>query len=93
MTKSSIAIAETASSKTNNVLLPEVSENPGDATTRDCSIQYQTSVCPLGGKNFHRVTFWSFREDAGYVLSTYPISRLIYTCFIYTCLDLYSFST
>ncbi|KAL0743023.1 hypothetical protein Bca4012_084536 [Brassica carinata] len=42
-------IAETDSSKTNNALKPEVSENPGDATTRDCSMQYQTSVSPLGG--------------------------------------------
>ncbi|KAG2306448.1 hypothetical protein Bca52824_026196 [Brassica carinata] len=41
-------IAETDSSKTNNALKPEVSENPGDATTRDCSMQYQTSVSPLG---------------------------------------------
>ena len=88
VTENSTPIVETDSSKTNNALQPEVLENSGDATTRDCSVQYQTYVCPLGGKNLHKVTFWSFREDAGYVLSTYPISKLIYTC-----LDLYSFST
>ncbi|KAF8097331.1 hypothetical protein N665_0291s0039 [Sinapis alba] len=48
VTKSSTPIAEIASSNTNNALQPEVSEKPGDATTRDCSIQYQTSVSPLG---------------------------------------------
>ncbi|KAG7594789.1 hypothetical protein ISN45_Aa01g035230 [Arabidopsis thaliana x Arabidopsis arenosa] len=46
--ESSTPIAEAASSKTNNALQPEDSENPEDATTRDCSIQYQTFVSPLG---------------------------------------------
>ncbi|KAG2304880.1 hypothetical protein Bca52824_033531 [Brassica carinata] len=48
VTESSIPIAVTDSSKTNNALQPEVSENAGDATTRGCSIQYETSVSPLG---------------------------------------------
>ncbi|CAE5959878.1 unnamed protein product [Arabidopsis arenosa] len=46
--ESSTPIAEATSSKTNNALQPEDSENPEDATTRDCSIQYQTFVSPLG---------------------------------------------
>ncbi|EFH70542.1 hypothetical protein ARALYDRAFT_474212 [Arabidopsis lyrata subsp. lyrata] len=46
--ESSTPIAEAAPSKTNNALQPEDSENPEDATTRDCSIQYQTFVFPLG---------------------------------------------
>ncbi|CAH8313012.1 unnamed protein product [Eruca vesicaria subsp. sativa] len=48
VTESSTPIAETASSKTNNVFKPEVSENTGEATTGACLIQYQTSVSPLG---------------------------------------------
>ncbi|CAN6927247.1 unnamed protein product [Brassica oleracea] len=47
VTESSTPIAESASSKTNIALQPKVSENSEDATTRDCSIQYQTSVSPL----------------------------------------------
>ncbi|VVB00769.1 unnamed protein product [Arabis nemorensis] len=46
--ESSTPIIEAASSKTNNVLQQEVSENPEDSTTRDCSVQYQTSLAPLG---------------------------------------------
>ncbi|XP_020867442.1 uncharacterized protein LOC9330344 isoform X3 [Arabidopsis lyrata subsp. lyrata] len=49
--ESSTPIAEAAPSKTNNALQPEDSENPEDATTRDCSIQYQTFVFPLGDEN------------------------------------------
>ncbi|CAF2081463.1 BnaC06g04140D [Brassica napus] len=48
VTESSTPIAETASSKTNNALQPEVSDKPEDATTRDCSVQYETFVSPLG---------------------------------------------
>ncbi|WZZ63792.1 hypothetical protein YC2023_075162 [Brassica napus] len=40
--ESSTPIAETASSKTNSALQPE------DATTRACSIQYETSISLLG---------------------------------------------
>ncbi|CAH2036367.1 unnamed protein product [Thlaspi arvense] len=46
--ESSTPVAEAATSKTNNALQPEVSEDPVDATTRDCSIQYQTSAFTLG---------------------------------------------
>ena len=52
--ESSTPIAETASSKTNSALQPE------DATTRACSIQYETSISLLGGKNLHRVTVLLF---------------------------------
>ncbi|XP_009147798.1 uncharacterized protein LOC103871314 isoform X2 [Brassica rapa] len=48
VTESSTPTAETASSKTNNALQPEVSDKPDDATTRDCSVQYETFVSPLG---------------------------------------------
>ncbi|EFH42657.1 hypothetical protein ARALYDRAFT_919323 [Arabidopsis lyrata subsp. lyrata] len=48
MRESSTPIVEAASSKTNNALQPEDSENPEDATTRDCSIQCQTFASPLG---------------------------------------------
>lgn len=48
VTENSTPIVEIDSSKTNNALQPEVLENSGDATTRDCSVQYQTYVCPLG---------------------------------------------
>uniref|UniRef100_A0A0D3CNU7 Uncharacterized protein n=2 Tax=Brassica TaxID=3705 RepID=A0A0D3CNU7_BRAOL len=47
VTESSTPIAESASSKINIALQPKVSENSEDATSRDCSIQYQTSVSPL----------------------------------------------
>ena len=50
VTESSTPIAESASSKINIALQPKVSENSEDATSRDCSIQYQTSVSPLRGK-------------------------------------------
>uniref|UniRef100_A0A1J3I803 Nucleolus and neural progenitor protein-like N-terminal domain-containing protein n=1 Tax=Noccaea caerulescens TaxID=107243 RepID=A0A1J3I803_NOCCA len=43
--ESSTPIAEAASSMTNNALQPEVLEK---VTTRECSIQYQTSIAPLG---------------------------------------------
>lgn len=46
--ESSTPIAEAASSKTNNASQPEDSENLEDTTTKDCSIQYQTFVSPLG---------------------------------------------
>ncbi|VYS48715.1 unnamed protein product [Arabidopsis thaliana] len=46
--ESSTPIDEAASSKTNIGLQPEDSENPEDATTRDCSVQYETFVSPLG---------------------------------------------
>ncbi|XP_056844317.1 uncharacterized protein LOC108808505 isoform X2 [Raphanus sativus] len=49
--ESSTPNTEIASFNTNNALQPEVSEKPGDAATRDCSVQYQTSVSPLG-ENF-----------------------------------------
>jgi hypothetical protein len=58
--ESSTPIAEAASSKTNNASQPEDSENLEDTTTKDCSIQYQTFVSPLGGKNLHRITVWWF---------------------------------
>ncbi|CAH8280378.1 unnamed protein product, partial [Arabidopsis lyrata] len=61
MRESSTPIVEAASSKTNNALQPEDSENPEDATTRDCSIQCQTFASPLGGKNLHRMTVWLFQ--------------------------------
>ncbi|CAN7019005.1 hypothetical protein IGI04_022074 [Brassica rapa subsp. trilocularis] len=48
VTESLTPITETASSNTNNALQLGVSENQGDATTRDCSIQYETSISPLG---------------------------------------------
>lgn len=51
--ESSTPIAEAASSMTSNALQPEVSEK---VTTRECSIQYQTSIAPLGGKNLYRIT-------------------------------------
>ncbi|ESQ30384.1 hypothetical protein EUTSA_v10011488mg [Eutrema salsugineum] len=41
-------IAESASSKNNNALQTENSENPEDTTTRDCSVQYQTFVSLFG---------------------------------------------
>ena len=56
VTESSTPTAETASSKTNNALQPEVSDKPEDATTRDCSVQYETFVSPFGGKNLHGIT-------------------------------------
>ncbi|XP_048591125.1 uncharacterized protein LOC125575906 isoform X4 [Brassica napus] len=43
--ESSTPIAETASSKTNSALQPQ------DATTRACSIQYETSISLLGDKD------------------------------------------
>ena len=76
VTESLTPITETASSNTNNALQLGVSENQGDATTRDCSIQYETSISPLGGNNVHRITVWSFRQYAGYDLKTNPINKL-----------------
>ncbi|CAA7048436.1 unnamed protein product [Microthlaspi erraticum] len=46
--ESSTPVAEAASSVTNDALQPEASENAEDATIRGCSIQYQTSISPLG---------------------------------------------
>lgn len=72
-------ITEAASSKTKNALQQEVSENPEEASTRDCSVQYQTNVSPLGGKNRHRITVWL--DIFGFLdrnfRSTDPLSRLI----------------
>lgn len=61
--KSSTPIAEAASSKTNIGLQPEDSEKPEDVTTRDCSVQYETFVSPLGGKtphNYYLVVYFRF---------------------------------
>jgi hypothetical protein len=58
--ESSTPIDEAASSKTNIGLQPEDSENPEDATTRDCSVQYETFVSPLGGKNLLVISVWLF---------------------------------
>ncbi|KAG7600139.1 hypothetical protein ISN44_As06g042670 [Arabidopsis suecica] len=46
--ESSTPIAEAASSKTNTGLQPDDSEKTEDATTRNCSVQYETFVSPLG---------------------------------------------
>lgn len=82
MRKISSPIAEAASSKTDNAMQPEDSENPEDATTRECSVQYHMFVSPLGGKNLQIITDWLFifgfpRPYAGYVRSTDRLSRLI----------------
>ncbi|XP_019094574.1 PREDICTED: uncharacterized protein LOC104758389 [Camelina sativa] len=46
--ESSSPIAEAASSKTDNAMQPEDSENPEDAVTRECSVQYHTFASTLG---------------------------------------------
>lgn len=63
VTESSTPTAETASSKSNNALQPEVSDKPEDATTRDCSVQYETFVSPLGENMSHPLP--EADEDSG----------------------------